>query len=147
MADLTQNEADELIQVDKIFEDNSPIVMDRPYKQERKLFSVVNHLDVFYLNMNETAIEFGKYSVNNRFFQIPLVRICIDKDSVHENPDGRLIKGSHLHVYKQEFGDKFADDLSHYEITATNSVQILAQFLAFCHIEKIEIKSQNQIGR
>ena len=147
MVDLTQVEAESLIQVQKVFEDRSAIIMNRPYKTERKLFSVANHMDVFYLNLNETAIEFGKYSINNRFFQIPLVRICIDKDSVHENPDGKLIRGSHIHVFKENYGDKFADDLNLYGITGTTPVQILSQFLGFCHIEQIEIKNQNQLGR
>ena len=147
MADLSQDEANGLIQVQKVFDNKLPIVMDRPYKEERRLYSLTNRSDVFYLNINETAIEFGKYSMNNRYFSIPLVRICIDKDSVHENPDGKLITGSHMHVFRENYGDKFADDLNIYGITGTTPIEILNEFLAFCHIEAIEVKSQNQIGR
>jgi len=145
MPDLTQQEADGLMLVKKLFENKAAIIVNRPYKEERRLISSTNNSDIFYLNINETAIEFGKYTANNRFFSIPLVRICMDKDSVHENPGGELIKGSHIHLYKEKFGDKFATDLSLCNITGTTTVQVLGQFLAFCNIEAIEIKTQDQL--
>ena len=145
MPDLSQLEADSLMSVKKLFEDKSAITVNRPYKVERKLVSATNVSDIFYLNINETAIEFGKYTVNNRFFSIPLVRICIDTDGVHENPDGKHIKGSHIHIYKEKYGDKFAKTLSECNITGTTTVQILTQFLEFCNIETVEIRSQGQL--
>ena len=145
MPDLSQLEAESLMSVKKLFEDKSAIIVNRPYKEERRLISETNPSDIFYLNINETAIELGKYTANNRFFSIPLVRICIDTDSVHENPDGKQIKGSHIHVYKEKYGDKFAKPLKDYNITETTTVQILTQFLEFCNIEPIQIRSQGQL--
>jgi len=145
MPNLTQGEADGLLAVKKVFEDRTAIIMNRPYREERKIISAVNNSDIFYLNITETAIEFGKYSLNNRYFQTPLVRVCIDSSAVHENPDGTLIKGSHIHLYKESYGDKFATDLRVANIDGTTPVQVLGQFLKFCNIEDIEIQNQERL--
>ncbi len=145
MPNLTQSEAEALMAVRKIFEDTSPLMIDRPFREERKLISSANSSDTFYLNINETAIEFGKYFVNNRYFSTPLVRLCMDKDAVHENPDGQKIQGCHIHIYREGYGDKFASELRLANITGTTTIQVIGQFLVFCNIDRIQIQNQGQM--
>jgi hypothetical protein len=146
LMDLTQSEADGLRIVRKLFLDKMPLIINQPYSEQRQLRSETNPYDTFYLNINQTAIEFGKYNTLTRYFSICLVRICIDKDSVHENPDGKKIKGHHIHIYKEGYADRFAYPLENYNFSNFDIVPLLRQFLRFCNIEDITISEQRSMA-
>jgi hypothetical protein len=56
----------------------------------------------------------------------------------HTNPDGGVIRGTHLHVYKEGFGDKWAIllpcDGFH---TIDTQKDLYTNFLKFCNITRI----------
>lgn len=39
---------------------------------------------------------------------IMLIRLDITPNGKHRNPDGEIIEGNHLHIYSEEYGDRFA---------------------------------------
>ncbi len=144
--ELRQSQADRLLKVGKFFIDKSPIIINRPLNTQRDLQSVENDEDKFYLNISQTAIEFGKYSTITRFFSVPLARVCIDEDCVHENPDDVIIKGSHIHIYKEGYRDRFAYPLEDYSFSSNTEIaHFLPEFLKFCGIEKIGIVNQRTL--
>ena len=140
--ELTQAQADALLRVGKIFLDKSSIVVNRPFNFRRDLQSVANQEDKFYLNVSQTSIEFSKYSTTTRFFSIPLARACISEDAIHENPDGEMIRGPHIHIYKEGYNDCFAEPLEKHGFTTTEIANFLDEFLKYCFIEKIDIVDQ-----
>lgn len=40
-----------------------------------------------------------------------LIRLDVTPNGRHRNPDGELILGTHIHVFTEEYGDKFAINL------------------------------------
>ena len=74
--------------------------------------------EVFFLDVHEGArsssLGLGVYAdtrktkLQNRHANEPLVRIDIDEHAKHTNPDGTIIRGSHVHVATKEFGDRIA---------------------------------------
>jgi len=142
MADLTQSEADALIRVRKLFLDKTPLIIGGGNIQ-RELQSQIRAEERFYLNIRQTAIEFGIFSSVTRFFSQPLVRICIDKDMKHENPNGEIIEGSHIHLYREGFRDRFATPLLKYGFDdSAGIIYCLGKFLEICNIEDIKINQQ-----
>ena len=147
MDELTQEQADALITVEKVFVDSRPLIVNRPYKERRELKSKENSADVFYLHITQTAIEFGKFTSNTRFFTFPLIRLCIDKDAVHENPDtDEKITGSHIHIFKEGFADTIAKPISDYGFSSENIIECIPKFLEICNIEKIKIVDQTLLA-
>lgn len=143
---IQQSRANELIKVKKTFLDKSKIIVNKPIQEKRELISTSNVEDKFYFHISQKAIEFGCYRTCTRYFSIPLVRLCIDSDQVHENPDGKIIRGSHIHMYKEGHFDKFAYPLSEYGFTNENIIPVLEQFFEICNIEKIRIEDQRLMG-
>jgi len=143
--ELTQGQADALINIRKMFLDKSPLIINRPSNIQRELQSQGNPEDRFYLNVSQKAIEFGRYSSVTRFFSVPLIRACINEDSIHENPDGEVIKGCHIHIYKEGNRDNYAYPLSKYGFSSIEMTKFLSDFLKLCAIEKIDIIEQTLI--
>ncbi|MEK6878292.1 MAG: hypothetical protein AABY22_01720 [Nanoarchaeota archaeon] len=143
--ELSQSQADRLMRLRKIFIDKSPIIVNRPFNHKRDLVSLENQDDKFYLNVSQIAIDFGKYSTQTRFFTIPLVRICIDEDARHENPDGAIIIGSHIHIYTEGFKDTIAYPINDYNFEVEDIAKLLDKFLKYCNIESIKIIDQTTI--
>ena len=143
---LSQSEADGLIQVHKVFVDRNPLILNRPTNLERQLLSVAQSSDRFYLNITQTAIEFGKYTANTRFFSIPLVRVCIGEDIVHTNPNDEDIAGPHVHVYQAGHFDTYARPLSEFRWDNSTMIKLMKAFLKFCNIEDIKLIDQKIMG-
>ncbi len=70
----------------------------------------------------------------------PLVRIDIDDNLIHTNPDGKIIKGSHVHLPIEGYGIAYAFPLKSDEgiMVAGSSdyvPSIFEAFRLFCHID------------
>jgi len=69
----------------------------------------------------------------NRYDEfIQLVRF--ESKGVHENPDGEIIRGAHIHIYKEGYGDKFAFPVKDFE-DVEDVLKALTKFCEFCNIE------------
>ena len=145
MTELTQTEADSLIKMDKVFIDRSPLLINS-INTQRELLSKTNPEIKFFLNIRQTALEFGVFSSVNRFFSQPLMRICVNEDSRHENPDGSVITGSHIHIYKENHQDRWAYPISDYGFISEEIISCIERFLSVCSIEKITIQRQKTVG-
>lgn len=143
MTILSQAEADNKIRLQKAFVDKRPLIINRPYNEKRQLISLYEPIETFYLYITQTAIDFGNYSTVTRYFQIPLVRACIDPDKKHTNPDGTQINGPHIHIYREGFLDKFAQPLPKGDFPDLGIVQFVRAFLRYCSIGDIQINDQN----
>lgn len=73
---------------------------------------------------------------------MPLVRACISEDAIHENPDGKIIKGPHIHLYKEGHRDNIAYPITEVGFDSHEIAKFLAKFLEYCSIERIKIIDQ-----
>jgi len=54
----------------------------------------------------------------------------------HTNPDGEIITGNHLHIYKEGYGDKIAQPLPDIFTNPENPLKTLREFMKYCNITK-----------
>lgn len=106
---LTQEEARRLLEMIKrslIDEINFPM------RGTTKEFDVVGDTkaDVFSINIYRAKIQPFKYNMGARIKKngIMLLELHINPTTVHYNPDGEKITGSHWHIYTEGYGRTYA---------------------------------------
>lgn len=106
---LTQKEADMLINMlKKTAED----CIEFPSKKGRVEFDVTGERreDVFVVNIARKGINAGGASYQGRLRHSGtiLLRLDVNPTSKHENPDGQIILGTHLHAYTEDYEMMYA---------------------------------------
>lgn len=105
--------------------------------------------DRFYLDIHEgrrsssiaLAIDAQKKTkMQSRKSSLPLLRIDLDEDAEHTNPDGTILHGSHVHIASERFNDRAAfplsSDVGIMVAGEENYVPaIFESFRTFCHID------------
>lgn len=66
--------------------------------------------DLFRINIYRGAINAQKFTFNGMIVKndVTLLRLEINKNGRHRNPDGNIITGSHWHQYCEGFDTQFA---------------------------------------
>lgn len=134
---LTQAEADSLIAMEKHRQD------DRKWKYPDlggKLEIPLHSLDrreQFTLDVRRGRIDLQKNTLQTRGRRtVVLVRLDF-RGAPHRNPDGQLIDSSHIHIYREGFGDKWAVPLPNKQFkNMEDTWQAVEDFMAFCNITK-----------
>ena len=67
-----------------------------------------------------------------------LLRLDIDGPT-HENPDGTEVACPHLHIYREGYGDKWAQPIPASFTDPTNLVLVLMEFLQYCRVQNIPV--------
>jgi len=139
MADieLTQAEADILIALEKVRENDDPV--DYPGLGGNVCVPLVsvNKKEHFFLDVSRGRIDLkkGKYQERGRHV-IVLVRLDFG-DAPHRNPDGEEMPSPHLHIYRPGFGDKWATPIPRDRFPDTNDLwRLLRDFMRYCNITK-----------
>ena len=136
---LTQVVADSLLKMDKVCSDPDKVWnYPRPGKTIEIPLRSADGRETFLLDVEKHRIILSrdKYKCQTRTRQIfVLARLDIGGPS-HQNPDGTRIDGSHLHLYNEEYGDKFAVPLSQIkEFDGASGIEKhLECFLSYCNI-------------
>lgn len=142
---LTQEEAERLLSMLK----KSLIeYLMLPQKGDKVEFDVCgdNKKDLFSINIFRGKINGNKINYNARIKSngIMLLELHINATNRHINPDGTIITGSHWHIYKEGFGNRYAFPAD--DIEDNNFVQNTINFLdEFNVIEKPVIHCQSEI--
>lgn len=142
---LTKEEAEKLIKMMK----NSLIdAIEFPSRGKTQEFDVVGDTkkDVFSINIYRGRIKTYKYNFGARIKKngILLLELHVNDSSVHLNPNGEKIIGSHWHFYTEEFGRDYAflaEDI-HNEMFVENAIMFLEKFNV---VEKPTIIQQIEI--
>src|SRR5205085_5602469 len=91
----------------------------------------------FLLDFWRGTIRISKFKYQTRARQTTvLARLDID-GSPHTNPDGQVMAGSHLHLYREGFEDKWAFPVPGGFTDPSDSQQTLLDFCGFCNIQAI----------
>jgi len=136
---LTQAEADYLMLLEKRFTSDEPLTLGTgPLKFSRTLISEDGR-EQFLLDVHRGSLSLKKYTFQERARVIvPLVRVDIGKTLRHTNPDGTLIEGSHIHIYREGYDVKFASPLDEFPFRAPDDMIIVFEdFARFCGITMI----------
>lgn len=91
--------------------------------------------ETFLLDINRAgSIRISRCTFQERYnITIALIRLDLDENKPHQNPDDAIIKGPHIHIYKEGYGDRWA-----YPITELNpcpfsdTSDLLTSFIEFC---------------
>jgi hypothetical protein len=67
-----------------------------------------------------------------------LLRLDIDGPP-HVNPDGVEVPSPHLHVYREGYGDKWAEPAPADFSDTSNLPRTLEDFLKYCKVERIPL--------
>ena len=133
--DLTQEEADSLILMEKHrIDDQIWVYSGLGCSLSIPLISV-DRREEFSLDMSLGRINLVKKTYQNRARKsIALARLDYGGPA-HLNPDGIEVPCPHLHIYREDYGDKWAFSLPMDGFINMNDPQILLdEFIVFCHI-------------
>lgn len=134
---ITQAEFDYLIKLVKRFEEANELVLGpAPLSWERNI-NAIKTKDTFILDFYRGRFELSKYTYNKRYRQT-IILLRYDAEGRHTNPDGVTFDGSHVHIYKEEFDDKFAYPVTDIGIDETDGMEaVLKKFLTYCNVKSI----------
>lgn len=133
-ASLTQAEADALIALEK-----RPVdTQTWDYPDFGGAITVplmsVDRRERFLLDLRRSQINLSKGTYQNRARQVVvLVRLDFG-GSPHRNPDGERVESPHLHLYREEYGDKWAFPVPGRFMDLSDPSQTLDDFMAYCNI-------------
>ena len=133
-AELTQNEIEYLLNLEKNYVGTQkfkyPILGGKLNIQ----LSSSDKNEEFILDITRSHISLSKNTFQNRA-QGSIILLRLDLDSApHRNPDGEMVTGNHLHIYKEGYGDKFAYSLPEDFDKCSDVKDFLEQFMDYCHI-------------
>lgn len=104
---LTQAEADALIAMTKHFT-SSGLVSIRPGADESYELLGSDQRERFLLDVWRGTLRVSKLKYQTRAKKLwVLVRLDID-GAPHTNPDGAMLGGTHIHLYREGYEDKWA---------------------------------------
>jgi hypothetical protein len=133
--DLTQAEADRLLKVGKHYRGKKSYIFPSGGKKLQIPLVSSDKREKFFLDVNSMRLDITKVTFQTRVrIVIPLARVDIIKGGFHRNPDGTIITGSHIHRYREGYGDKWAEPLPS-EFGNTDDVfQVFHHFLEYCNV-------------
>lgn len=132
---LTQIEADAMIAMRKRFLNSRPIAMSPGTDDTYELIGD-DPRERFLLDVWRGMLRLSKYRLQTRARKvIVLVRLDVD-GAPHTNPDGHKIGGTHLHLYREGFEDKWAYQVDPREFrNPSDAWTAFKDFCRFCRIE------------
>jgi hypothetical protein len=91
----------------------------------------------FLLDVSRGRIDLLRVKMQNRARQVVvLVRLDLG-GAPHRNPDDEEVPSPHLHVYREGFGDKWAEPVPADHFRNTGNLWVaLEDFMRFCNITK-----------
>jgi hypothetical protein len=112
---LSQEKAEELILQAKLAAKSDVFTWLHNQQQEELLLSAGDRELQFLLTLKRNPFEV-KAQLRTRDRHIPLVRM--DNALQHVNPDGTVLRGPHLHWYKEGHGVAWAEPIDWYKTEA-----------------------------
>ena len=135
---MTQKEAEWLIQMEKYRVDER--MYQFPVGGGERIsvpLSSPDGSESFLLDISRGSINLKKIKYQNRARKIiVLVRLDIG-GAPHRNPNGKEIRGPHLHIYREGYGDKYAKEIpDDWKAHIDNPGKMLDKFMEYCHITR-----------
>lgn len=135
---IPQHVADALFAMEKHSVSDEMILFDRLGQSENIMLVSVDKTEEFYLDLTRGRQSLFQISMQNRAKKdVVLVRLDINGPP-HRNPKSKvLLPTPHLHVYRENFGDRWAEPAPTHIFSDLNSeLTTLREFLRYCYITK-----------
>lgn len=134
--DLPQSEADALVAIPKERMADGPVAFPVAGGRLEVPLKSPNGRETFFLDVARARIDL-KGAYQNRARQVVILRrLCFGRKP-HTNPDGEVIHGPHLHLYREGWGDKWAVPLPTEGFQDPNDLRVMLQdFMAACNVTK-----------
>jgi hypothetical protein len=134
---LTQTEADALIAMGKTFPQSVTISISPGTDQTHELIGD-DKRERFLLDLWRGMLRLSKLRHQTRGRKvIVLVRLDID-GAPHTNPDGTRLNGTHIHVYREGYEDKWAYPIDRTEFRNSSDIQqTFEDFCRYCNVQNI----------
>ena len=133
---LTQAEADALIAMRKCFVSPRSISMPPGIDETHELIGE-DKREHFLLDLWRGTMRLSKYKMQTRGrIIVVLVRLDIN-GAPHTNPDGQILDGTHLHIYRKASMTNGHIQLIEEFHDVENAGAAFKDFCRFCHIEEI----------
>jgi hypothetical protein len=134
-ADLTQHEADRLISIRKMAQEDEKYSF--PSEGESCSIPIVSldRQEQFLLDIHQSRITLTKITSQLRV-KNSCILLRVDTGSRwHTNPDGTVIQGPHIHRYREGHGDAFAEELPKHIFTNPDDTwNTFCEFMYYCNI-------------
>lgn len=133
--DLSQHEADQLLKMAKVREDEQEWdISSSQTRIEIPLFSE-NNSEKFILDIRRHKFNLLKGTLQNRARGCIILARLDYGGAPHRNPNDQEIPSPHLHVYKEGYGDKWAKAIDPYIFSDTEDHwKTLHEFLDYCNV-------------
>jgi hypothetical protein len=105
---LTQAEADALIEMDKCRADEKEYLFPQPGERISIPLTSPDKRESFLLDVTRARIKLTKATYQDRARQVIILMRLDLGGPPHRNPDGTEIPCPHLHRYREGYGDKWA---------------------------------------
>ena len=131
---LTQAEADELLAMEKRKVDNRDY--NFPVRGDSLAIRLISSdaREHFLLDLYRGKANRLKVSYQNRARSVVVLARLDIGGAPHRNPDGTKIVCPHLHLYSEDFGDKYAVSPPAHFSDLANAWTTLHDFILFCNI-------------
>ncbi|HEX3659844.1 MAG TPA: hypothetical protein VHU89_00325 [Acidobacteriaceae bacterium] len=132
---LNQAEADQLIQTEKHFVHSPASISIPPGADETYELTGPGDRERFQLDVWRGTLRLSKLKLQNRARAVVvLVRLDVD-GAPHTNPDGEQLSGTHLHLFREGYDDKWAYPVDSAQFTLLiDPGTTFQEFCAFCNI-------------
>jgi hypothetical protein len=133
---LTQAEAEQLIQMAKHFVNAPDSISIPPGADDTYELAGLNEREKFLLDVWRGTLRLTKFKLQDRARTV-VVLIRLDVDGApHTNPDGQRLSGTHLHIFREGFDDRWAYPVDPTLFTLLSDPgTTFHEFCAFCKIE------------
>ena len=132
---LSQADADALIAMKKRRADDQYYEFPGPGGKVAIPLISIDRREDFLMDITRSHINLAKVTYQNRARQIVvLLRLDIN-GAPHRNPDGVEIACPHMHIYREDYGDKWAYPIQTGKFENLRSLnKTLEDFLAECNV-------------
>jgi hypothetical protein len=133
---LTQAEADQLIAMSKHFIQPPPAISIPPGTDDTFDLAGPSDRERFLLDVWRGTLRLSKLKFQNRVrTAIVLVRLDVD-GAPHTNPDGSFLTGTHIHLFKEGYDDRWAYPVDQTVFSLLSDPETTFQdFCTYCKIE------------
>lgn len=133
---LTTEEARHYIRMDKYAADQRAYNYPAPGESLTIPLTTLTSDEQFNLDISRGKIVISKTKHQLRYHS-PIVLLRLDINGPkHRNPDGQIIEGTHLHIYREDYNDAWAEELPADFADTTNPQTTLRDFMRYCNVVK-----------